>query len=135
MCEEYVLQVSPCCNETVPISPSGQSNCCTEHLSFHIPHVLQLLVSLISCVVACSARIKTDRHRPSTVTLAAHAHRGLTRRRIATLLQVHWCLTNGHAPQCLSDKFQTNASFGCSKTRGANKLHLKSYEFTLSENV
>ena len=41
--------------------------------------VLQLLVSLISCVVACSARIETDRqtHRPSTVTLAAHARRGL----------------------------------------------------------
>ena len=40
---------------------------------------LQLLVSLISCVVACSARIETDRqtHRPSTVTLAAHARRGL----------------------------------------------------------
>ena len=38
---------------------------------------LQLLVSLISCVVACSARIETHTHRPSTVTLATHARRGL----------------------------------------------------------
>ena len=44
---------------------------------------LKLLVSLISCLVVCSARIVVDTqtnrqtHRPSTVTLAAHAHRGL----------------------------------------------------------
>ena len=44
---------------------------------------LKLLISLISHVVACSARIvvdrKTDRqtHRTTTVTLAAHARRGL----------------------------------------------------------
>ena len=44
---------------------------------------LKLLVSLISRLVACSARIVADRqtdrqtHRTTTVTLAAHAHRGL----------------------------------------------------------
>ena len=31
--------------------------------------------------------------------------------RETTLLQVHQCLTGGHSPQCLCDKFQTNASF------------------------
>ena len=42
---------------------------------------LKLLVSLISRLVACSARIVADRrtHRTTTVTLAAHARRGLTR--------------------------------------------------------
>ena len=39
--------------------------------------VINLLVSLIGCVVASSVRIatekQTDTHRPSTVTLAAHA--------------------------------------------------------------
>ena len=50
---------------------------------FHALVVLKLLVSLISRLVACSARIvvdkQTDRqtHRPTTVTLAAHARRGL----------------------------------------------------------
>ena len=40
---------------------------------------LKLLVSLISRLVACSARIVLDRqtHRKTTVTLAAHARRGL----------------------------------------------------------
>ena len=40
---------------------------------------LKLLVSLVSRLVACSMRIVVDKqtHRPSTVTLAAHAHRGL----------------------------------------------------------
>ena len=43
----------------------------------HVP--LKLLVSLISRLVACSARIVVDRqtHRTTTVTLAAHARRGL----------------------------------------------------------
>ena len=40
-----------------------------------------MLVSLISRLVACSLRIvvdkQTDRHRTTTVTLAAHARRGL----------------------------------------------------------
>ena len=44
---------------------------------------LKLLVSLISRLVACSARTVADRqtdkqtHRTTTVTLAAHARRGL----------------------------------------------------------
>ena len=40
---------------------------------------LKRLVSLLGRLVACSARIVVDRqtHRPTTVTLAAHAHRGL----------------------------------------------------------
>ena len=48
---------------------------------FHALVALKLLVSLISRLVACSARIVVDKqtHRPTTVTLAAHARRGLTR--------------------------------------------------------
>ena len=63
---------------------SFQQNC---HITFHALVALKLLVSLISRLVACSARIVVDRqtdkqtnrqtHRPSTVTLAAHARRGL----------------------------------------------------------
>ena len=52
-----------------------------RHINFHALVALKLLVSLISRLVACSARIvvdrQTDRHRPTTVTLAAHARRGL----------------------------------------------------------
>ena len=50
---------------------------------FHSLEALKRLISLISRLVACSARIVVDKltdrqtHRPSTVTLAAHAHRGL----------------------------------------------------------
>ena len=54
-----------------------------RHIHFH-PHVaLKLLVSLISRLVACSARIVVDRqtdgqmHRRTTVTLAEHARQGL----------------------------------------------------------
>ena len=57
-----------------------------RHISFHALVAPKLLVSLISRLVACNARIivdkqtnrQTDRHhRPTTVTLAAHARRGL----------------------------------------------------------
>ena len=54
-----------------------------HHIIFPALVALNLLVSLISRVVACSARIvadkQTDRqtHRTITVTLAAHARRGL----------------------------------------------------------
>ena len=50
---------------------------------FHALVALKMLVSLISHLVACSPRIvvdkQTDRHthRTTTVTLAAHARRGL----------------------------------------------------------
>ena len=55
-----------------------------RHIIFHALVALKLLVSLISRLVACSARIVVDRRvgtnrqtdRP-TVTLAAHARRGL----------------------------------------------------------
>ena len=56
-----------------------------RHIIFHALVALKLLVSLISRLVACSARIVVDRqtnkqtHGPTTVTLAAHARRGLTR--------------------------------------------------------
>ena len=59
-----------------------------RHVIFLALVALKLLVSLISCLVACSARIvvdtQTDRqyrqtHRTITVTLAAHARRGLIR--------------------------------------------------------
>ena len=58
-----------------------------RHVSFLALVALKLLVRLISRLVACSARIvadkqtnrQTDRqtHRKTTVTLAAHARRGL----------------------------------------------------------
>ena len=62
-----------------------------RHISFLAFVALKLLVSLISCLVACSARIivdkqtdrETDRqtdkraHRTTTVTLAVHVRRGL----------------------------------------------------------
>ena len=57
-----------------------------RHIDFPALIALNLLVSLISRLVACSARIvvdkQTDRqtHRTTTVTLAAHARRGLITR-------------------------------------------------------
>ena len=52
-----------------------------RHINFLALVALKLLVSLISRPVACSPRIvvdtQTHTHRPSTVTLAAHACRGL----------------------------------------------------------
>ena len=50
-----------------------------RHVNFLTLVALKLLVSLISRLVACSARIVVDRqtHRTTTVTLAAHARRGL----------------------------------------------------------
>ena len=58
-----------------------------RHITFHALVALKLLVSLISRLVACSARIvvdrqtdrQTDRHTDQlhTVTLATHARRGL----------------------------------------------------------
>ena len=59
------------------ISPYSVTQCLAGALYI----ALKLLVSLISRLVAYSARIvvDTDRqaHRPSTVTLAGHARRGL----------------------------------------------------------
>ena len=53
------------------------------HISVLALVALKLLVSLISRPVACSARIVVDRqtqtYRTTTVTLAAHARRGLMR--------------------------------------------------------
>ena len=58
-----------------------------RHVFVHALVALKLLVSLKSHLVACSVRIlnspgQTDRRtrRTTTVTLAAHARRGLTRR-------------------------------------------------------
>ena len=58
------------------ISQTFQQN---RHISFLALVALKLLVSLISRLVACSARIVVDRqtHRTTTVTLAAHARQGL----------------------------------------------------------
>ena len=52
-----------------------------RHVVFLALVALKLLVSLISRLVACSARIVADKqtHRTTTVSLAAHAHRGLMR--------------------------------------------------------
>ena len=57
-----------------------------RHIVFLALVALKLLVSLISRLVACSARIVVDRqtdrqtHRTTTVTLAAHAGGGLITR-------------------------------------------------------
>ena len=67
-----------------------------RHIIFLALVALKLLVSLIICLVACSARIvvdtqtdrqRTDRH--TTVTLAAHARRGLI---IQALYTTTWTL-------------------------------------------
>ena len=52
-----------------------------RHVIFLALVALKLLVSLITRLVACSARIVADKqtHRTTTVTLAAHARRGLMR--------------------------------------------------------
>ena len=52
-----------------------------RHFPFQVCVVLNLLVSLTGCLVACSARLAADRHthRQSTVTLAVHAHQGLNK--------------------------------------------------------
>ena len=65
-----------CFSRHISRTQSFQQNC---HIIFLALVALKLLVSLISRLVACSVRIVVDRqtHRPSTVTLAAHACRGL----------------------------------------------------------
>ena len=73
-----------CFSRHISRTQSFQQIC---HISFLALVALKLLVSLISRLVACSARIvvhrqtdrQTDRqtHRTTTVTLAAHARRGL----------------------------------------------------------
>ena len=66
--------------ERISRTQSFQQN---RHIIFPALIALNLLVSLISRLVACGARIvvdkQTDRqtHRTTTVTLAAHARRGL----------------------------------------------------------
>ena len=69
------------CFHAISLERSGFSKIGT--LFFPALVALNLLVSLIRRLVACSARIvadkQTDRqtHRTTTVTLAAHARRGL----------------------------------------------------------
>ena len=60
-----------------------------RHINFLALVALKLLVSLISRLVACSARIVVDRqtHRTTTVTLAVHARRGLIK--VLTLGERH----------------------------------------------
>jgi len=56
-----------------------------RHIAFRALVALEPLVSLMSRLGPCSARISGDRHthrhtqphKPSTVPLTAHAHRGL----------------------------------------------------------
>ena len=69
-----------CFHAHISRTQSFQQN---RHISFLALVALKLLVSLISRLVACSARIVVDRqtnrqtHRTTTVTLAAHARQGL----------------------------------------------------------
>ena len=62
-----------------------------RHVLFLALVALKLLVSLISRLVACSARIVADRqtHRTTTVTLAAHARRGGETGELFSILNVH----------------------------------------------
>ena len=64
------------CFHAISRTQSFQKN---SHFSFLALVALKRLVSLISRLVACSARIVVNRqtHRTTTVTLAAHARRGL----------------------------------------------------------
>ena len=70
-----------------------------SHVNFLALVALKLLVSLMSRLVACSPRIvdrhtNTQTHRTTTVTLAAHAHRG-SQRGLITLS--HTCI---HTHEC-----------------------------------
>ena len=68
------------CFHAISLAQSFQLN---VHIVFLALVALKLLVSLISRLVTCSARIVVDRqtdqqtHRTTTVTLAAHARRRL----------------------------------------------------------
>ena len=70
-----------------------------RHVTFLALVALKLLVSLISRLVTCSARIVADKqtHRTTTVTLSAHARRGLItytlRPRIKSALKSKSCGT------------------------------------------
>ena len=91
ICPRYAEQAKPGRGKPVLIMHIGLFVCFSRHISrtqsFQQNHhiifpalvALKLLVSLISRLVAGSARIVVDRqtHRPSTVTLAAHVRRGL----------------------------------------------------------
>ena len=70
----YHMRIACLCH--ISRTQSFQQN---RHIIFLALVALKLLVSLISRLVACSARIVVDRqtHRTTTVTLAAHARRGL----------------------------------------------------------
>ena len=80
------LVFTPYLSNAVVSAKSPHFSCQNRHI-FHALVALKLLVSLISRLVACSARIVVDSqtnrqtnrqtHRPTTVTLAAHARRGL----------------------------------------------------------
>ena len=76
---------SACLSRHISRTQSFQQN---RHINFLALVALKLLVSLISRPVTCSPRIvvdtHTDRqtHRPSTVTLAAHARRGLMKSKV-----------------------------------------------------
>ena len=56
--------------------------------------ILKLLVSLIGRFVACSARISVDTHR-QTVTLAAHARRGLIKVQTLGELRLRYVFSRG----------------------------------------
>ena len=81
-----------------------------RHISFRALVALEPLVSLMSRIGPCRARINGDRqtHKPSTVTLAAHARRGLTRKTTDT--QDSLCtkgITHGDRMLCLEAGYRS----------------------------
>ena len=92
-----------------------------RHISFHALVALKLLVSLISRLVACSARIVVDRqtHRQTTVTLAAHARRGLIKYSLPhiDLLYIHIPATSLLEGEHTSNPSSTGATTGSTDHR------------------
>ena len=85
---------------------------------------LKQLVSLIRCLVACSARIvvdrQTDTHRTTTVTLAAHACRGLT---IVSILYHSGCVESSGQMEWKLQSVVDNTQLG-SAERVVEKMKL-----------
>ena len=94
------------CSHAISLERSRFSE--NRHVIFLALVALKLLVSLISRLVACSPRIVVDTHthtqthRTTTVTLAAHARRGLMNECPGFLEQATEWGTTQVSPHCLT---------------------------------